>query len=122
MIQFHRKEAIQAIVKAIDIPSELGGGIRDMQTIEAYLGLGIDRVILGVAYVALVLTMVWSQYRIEDIADENRQTECELARVDLQATVVLMVEEGVDLTAGSVIARAIATTSQFIEEELCDGA
>ena len=41
------KEAIRAIVDAIDIPSELGGGIRDMQTIEAYLELGIDRVILG---------------------------------------------------------------------------
>ncbi len=41
------KEAIKAIIEAIDIPSELGGGIRDMKTIEAYLGLGIDRVILG---------------------------------------------------------------------------
>ena len=41
------KEAIKVIVDAIDIPSELGGGIRDMQTIEAYLELGIDRVILG---------------------------------------------------------------------------
>jgi len=41
------KAAIRAIVEAIDIPSELGGGIRDMQTIEAYLELGIDRVILG---------------------------------------------------------------------------
>ncbi len=41
------KSAIEAIVKAIDIPSELGGGIRDMATIEAYLGLGINRVILG---------------------------------------------------------------------------
>lgn len=41
------KEAIKAIVEAIDIPSELGGGIRDLQTIEAYLELGIDRVILG---------------------------------------------------------------------------
>ena len=41
------KAAIKAIVDAISIPSELGGGIRDMQTIEAYLELGIDRVILG---------------------------------------------------------------------------
>jgi len=41
------KSAIEAIVKAIDIPSELGGGIRDMATIEAYLELGINRVILG---------------------------------------------------------------------------
>lgn len=41
------REAIKAIVDAISIPSELGGGIRDMQTIEAYLELGVDRVILG---------------------------------------------------------------------------
>jgi phosphoribosylformimino-5-aminoimidazole carboxamide ribotide isomerase len=41
------KVAIESIVKAISIPCELGGGIRDMQTIEAYLGLGVDRVILG---------------------------------------------------------------------------
>jgi phosphoribosylformimino-5-aminoimidazole carboxamide ribotide isomerase len=41
------KAAIREIVDSIDIPCELGGGIRDMQTIEAYLGLGIDRVILG---------------------------------------------------------------------------
>ena len=41
------KAAIEAIVAAIDIPSELGGGIRDLKTIEAYLYLGINRVILG---------------------------------------------------------------------------
>ena len=41
------KDAIRSIIDAIDIPSELGGGIRDMQTIEAYLELGINRVILG---------------------------------------------------------------------------
>ncbi len=41
------KSAIKSIVEAIDIPSELGGGIRDLETIEAYLDLGISRVILG---------------------------------------------------------------------------
>ena len=41
------RDAIKAIVDAITIPTELGGGIRHMQTIEAYLELGIDRVILG---------------------------------------------------------------------------
>ncbi len=39
--------AIQAIVAAVDIPTELGGGIRDLQTIENYLELGINRVVLG---------------------------------------------------------------------------
>lgn len=41
------KAAIEAIVSAVDIPTELGGGIRDLETVEAYLNLGIDRVILG---------------------------------------------------------------------------
>lgn len=41
--------AIKAIVRSIAIPTQLGGGIRDIQTIEAYLALGISRVILGTA-------------------------------------------------------------------------
>ncbi|MDH3998633.1 MAG: 1-(5-phosphoribosyl)-5-[(5-phosphoribosylamino)methylideneamino]imidazole-4-carboxamide isomerase [Desulfuromonadales bacterium] len=41
------KEAIKQIVAAVTIPTELGGGIRDLETIEAYLDLGISRVILG---------------------------------------------------------------------------
>jgi phosphoribosylformimino-5-aminoimidazole carboxamide ribotide isomerase len=41
------RAAIEAIVAAVDIPTELGGGIRDLETIEAYLKLGVDRVILG---------------------------------------------------------------------------
>lgn len=41
------RAAIEAIVAAIRIPTELGGGIRDLTTIEAYLALGIGRVILG---------------------------------------------------------------------------
>lgn len=41
------RAAIQAIVAALDIPAQIGGGIRDLQTIEAYLQFGIKRVILG---------------------------------------------------------------------------
>lgn len=41
--------AIEAIVKALKIPTQLGGGIRDLATIEAYLGMGIGRVIIGTA-------------------------------------------------------------------------
>ncbi len=43
------RAAIEAIIKAISIPSQLGGGIRDMATIEAYLALGLARVIIGTA-------------------------------------------------------------------------
>lgn len=40
-------EAVQAILQAVDLPVQLGGGIRDMGTIEGWLGRGVARVILG---------------------------------------------------------------------------
>ena len=39
--------AVDAILKAIKMPAQLGGGIRDLDTIEAWLAKGIARVILG---------------------------------------------------------------------------
>ncbi len=45
-----RHEAvIGAIVKATGLPVQVGGGIREMQTVEAYLGMGVRWVILGTA-------------------------------------------------------------------------
>ena len=43
------RDAIEAILTAITIPAQLGGGIRDIATIEAYLALGLSRVIIGTA-------------------------------------------------------------------------
>lgn len=40
---------IAEIAKAINIPVQVGGGIRRMETIERLLGSGVDRVILGTA-------------------------------------------------------------------------
>lgn len=40
-------DAVTAILDAIDIPAQLGGGIRDMATIEMWLSRGVRRVILG---------------------------------------------------------------------------
>jgi len=39
--------AVEGILAAIEIPVQLGGGIREMAHIEAWLGKGIARVILG---------------------------------------------------------------------------
>jgi phosphoribosylformimino-5-aminoimidazole carboxamide ribotide isomerase len=41
--------AIKAIRAAVDVPIQLGGGIRDRNAIEGWLALGIDRVVLGTA-------------------------------------------------------------------------
>lgn len=43
--------AVEAILAAVRMPCQLGGGIRDMATVEAWLRKGIRRVILGTAAV-----------------------------------------------------------------------
>jgi len=42
-------DAIRAIRGAIKIPIEVGGGIRDLATIETLVSIGIERIILGTA-------------------------------------------------------------------------
>ena len=44
-------ETVRAIVQATDLFAEVGGGVRSMETIEAYLDAGVRRVILGTAAV-----------------------------------------------------------------------
>jgi phosphoribosylformimino-5-aminoimidazole carboxamide ribotide isomerase len=44
-------EAVAAILAAVKIPVQLGGGVRDMAAIEAWLDKGMARVILGTAAV-----------------------------------------------------------------------
>jgi phosphoribosylformimino-5-aminoimidazole carboxamide ribotide isomerase len=44
-------KAVEAIVDAVDIPVQLGGGIRNLDTIEQWLDCGVMRVILGTAAV-----------------------------------------------------------------------
>jgi phosphoribosylformimino-5-aminoimidazole carboxamide ribotide isomerase len=43
--------AVASILKAVTIPVQLGGGIRDLTTVERWLGEGIRRVIIGTAAV-----------------------------------------------------------------------
>lgn len=51
------KPAVQSILKQVNIPVQLGGGIRTMEGIDSWIDAGISRVILGtiaVKYPALV--------------------------------------------------------------------
>jgi phosphoribosylformimino-5-aminoimidazole carboxamide ribotide isomerase len=43
--------AVDAILDRIDVPVQLGGGIRDMRTVEAWLEKGVARVVIGTAAV-----------------------------------------------------------------------
>jgi phosphoribosylformimino-5-aminoimidazole carboxamide ribotide isomerase len=43
--------AVEALLKRVKMPVQLGGGIRDLRTVEAWLDRGIRRVIIGTAAV-----------------------------------------------------------------------
>ena len=87
--------AVEAILKAVSIPVQLGGGIRDLATIEAWLGRGIRRVILGTAAV-----------RSPDLVrDACRRFPGRVA-------------VGIDARAGKVAVEGWAETSEFTAIEL----
>jgi phosphoribosylformimino-5-aminoimidazole carboxamide ribotide isomerase len=44
-------QAVEAILQAVTIPVQLGGGVRDMATVAGWLGKGVSRVIIGTAAV-----------------------------------------------------------------------
>jgi len=44
-------QAVEAMLKVVTMPVQLGGGIRDLATIDAWLGKGVTRVIIGTAAV-----------------------------------------------------------------------
>lgn len=44
-------EAVEAILARTSLPLQLGGGIRDLRTVEAWLSRGVRRVIIGTAAV-----------------------------------------------------------------------
>ena len=44
-------QAVEAMLKVVKFPVQLGGGIRDLATVEAWLSKGIRRVIIGTAAV-----------------------------------------------------------------------
>jgi len=43
------RDAVSAILAAVDVPVQLGGGIRDVETAAAWLEAGVERVIMGTA-------------------------------------------------------------------------
>ncbi len=40
-------EAVREILARVDVPCQLGGGVRDEETVASWLGAGIERVIVG---------------------------------------------------------------------------
>jgi len=126
--------AVEAILGAIDLPVQLGGGIRDMAAIERWLAAGVARVILGTAAVkdpGLVRTACQDfpgrivvsidarggQVAVEGWAEASEVLAIDLARRFEDAGVAALVYtdierdgalEGVNLAATAELAGAVA--------------
>ncbi|MCM1365094.1 MAG: 1-(5-phosphoribosyl)-5-[(5-phosphoribosylamino)methylideneamino]imidazole-4-carboxamide isomerase [Faecalibacterium sp.] len=89
-------ETIRLICENTDLFIELGGGIRNMETVEKYLSIGVDRVILGTAAVT----------------DEKFLTEAAEKYKEKVAV-------GVDIRDGYVSIKGWTEQSQYTLEEFC---
>ena len=120
-------EAIKKILNSIQIPMEVGGGIRTLETIDATLELGVFRVILGSAAVqnralvkdacqrygnriavgidakdgiaAIDLAKELSSYGLETIIYTDISRDGTLSGVNVEETAKLALESGVNVIA-----------------------
>jgi phosphoribosylformimino-5-aminoimidazole carboxamide ribotide isomerase len=128
-------DAVAAILAAIRIPVELGGGIRDMGRIAAWLEAGVARVVLGTAAlrdpdlvraackrfprrIAVGIDARGGKVAVEGWAQTSEMKALDLARAFEDAGVAAIVYtdierdgalEGPNVAATAALARAIST-------------
>lgn len=126
--------AVEAIVNEIDIPVQLGGGIRTLETIENWLSRGVMRVILGTVAVkdpglvkescrkfpgqiAVGIDARGGRVAVEGWAEETDLQVIELARkfadIGVEAIIYTDIDrdgvlEGVNIPATAELARAVS--------------
>jgi phosphoribosylformimino-5-aminoimidazole carboxamide ribotide isomerase len=124
--------AVEAILGSVSIPVQLGGGIRDLATVEMWLGKGVRRVILGTAAVknpplvreacqrfpgriVVGIDARGGKVAVEGWAERSELDAIELARRFEDAGVAAIVYtdidrdgvlQGINLSATAVLARA----------------
>lgn len=127
--------AVEAILAAVDLPVQLGGGIRDLATIERWLDLGVRRVILGTVavknpdlvrdacrrfpgQVVLGIDARGGRVAVEGWAEVSEITATELARrfEDAGAAAIVYTDidrdgalQGANVVATRALAEAVAT-------------
>ena len=61
-------EIVSKIAKAVSIPVEIGGGIRNIETVELYVKAGIERIIMGSAVLEAGFDEIIKKYKDKIIA------------------------------------------------------
>jgi phosphoribosylformimino-5-aminoimidazole carboxamide ribotide isomerase len=126
-------DAVKAILKAVSAPVQLGGGIRDMKTVAAWIDAGVSRVILGTAAVknptlvheackaypgrvAVGIDARGGRVATEGWADTGELTVIDLARRFVDAGVAAIIHTDIDrdgilagpnVAASAELARAV---------------
>jgi len=90
-------EIIRKIVESSGLSTEVGGGIRNMETVDKYLPLGVDRVILGTA---AVTDQIFLQNALDKYGDK--------------------IAVGVDLKDGYVAIKGWTEKSQLTAQDFFD--
>jgi phosphoribosylformimino-5-aminoimidazole carboxamide ribotide isomerase len=127
-------EAVKAILASVHVPVQLGGGIRDLDTIVAWLDKGVDRVILGTAAlrdpalvreaahdfpgcIAVGIDARDGKVAVEGWAETSETTALDLARRFEDAGVAAIIHtdiardgvlKGLNLDASAELARAVS--------------
>jgi len=127
--------SVEAILKEVRVPAQLGGGIRNLPTIEAWLGKGIARSILGTAAltnpdlvregcrkfpgkVAVGIDARGGKVAVEGWAKTSEMTALDLARrvEDAGAAAIIFTDidrdgalAGVNVAATAALAQALKT-------------
>jgi phosphoribosylformimino-5-aminoimidazole carboxamide ribotide isomerase len=121
--------AVEAILSVVGIPVQLGGGIRDLATIEAWLKAGIRRVILGTAAlrdpglvreacrrfpgrVAVGIDARGGMVAVEGWAETSTLTALEMARRYEDAGVAAIIHTDIDRD-GSLKGLNLAATAEL---------
>ncbi|TNE39931.1 MAG: 1-(5-phosphoribosyl)-5-[(5-phosphoribosylamino)methylideneamino]imidazole-4-carboxamide isomerase [Alphaproteobacteria bacterium] len=127
-------KAVEAILAATDVPVQLGGGIRDLATIEAWLDRGLSRVILGTialrdpeivkaackafpGHIAVGIDARDGRVAVEGWAETSETTALDLARkfedAGVEAIIYTDIDrdgalQGVNVEATEALARAVS--------------
>jgi phosphoribosylformimino-5-aminoimidazole carboxamide ribotide isomerase len=127
--------SVESILEAVRVPAQLGGGIRDLATIEAWLRKGLARIILGTAAltdpdlvkescrkfpgkIAVGIDARGGKVAVEGWAKTSEMTALDLARrvEDAGAAAIIFTDidrdgalAGVNVAATAVLARALKT-------------
>lgn len=90
-------ETIKEVVENTDLFVELGGGIRNMETVEKYIAVGVDRLILGTAAVT-------DEAFLKEAAEKYKEK----------------IAVGVDIKDGFVAIKGWTEKSSYTLDEFCE--